>query len=84
MDRSLVASVATAEADASIVAAVIGVSRRLGLRVASDGVETREQCTFLKDHGCQGAQGSYFSEAVDPESFRQLTTSAATPLGTRT
>src|SRR5205823_4461216 len=33
MDRSLVAGVATAETDASIVTAVIGVSRRLRLRV---------------------------------------------------
>jgi len=80
MDRSLVASVATAEADASIVAAVIGVSRRLRLRVASDGVETREQCAFLKDHGCQEAQGSYFGAAVDPERFTLLTSSPAAPL----
>jgi len=75
MDRSLVASVATAEADASIVAAVIGVSRRLRLRVAADGVETREQFDFLKNHGCQEAQGPYFSAAVDPESFTLLTSS---------
>jgi EAL domain-containing protein (putative c-di-GMP-specific phosphodiesterase class I) len=75
MDRGLLTSVATAEADASIVAAVIGVSRKLRLRVAADGVETREQFDFLKDHGCQEAQGSYFSAAVDPESFTLLTSS---------
>ena len=75
MDRGLVADVATAEADASIVAAVISVSRRLRLRVAADGVETREQFDFLKNHGCQEAQGSYFGAAVDPESFTLLTSS---------
>ena len=79
MDRSLLASAATAEADASIIAAVIGVSRRLRLRVAADGVETAEQCDFLKTHGCQEAQGSYFSAAVDPESFTLLTSSPAAP-----
>jgi EAL domain-containing protein (putative c-di-GMP-specific phosphodiesterase class I) len=73
MGRGLVASVATAEADASIVAAVISVSCKLRLRVAADGVETREQFDFLKNHGCQEAQGSYFSAAVDPESFTLLT-----------
>ncbi len=78
MDRSLVASVATAEADASIVAAVIGVSRRLRLRVAADGVETREQFDFLKNHGCQEAQGPYFSAPVDPEGFTLLTASDKT------
>ena len=75
MDRGLLANVATTEADASIMAAVIGVSRRLRLRIAADGVETREQFDFLKDHGCQEAQGSYFSAAVDPESFTLLTAS---------
>jgi len=75
MDGSLLANVATAEVDASIVSAVIGVSRRLRLRVAADGVETREQFDFLKDHGCQEAQGPYFSAAVDPESLTLLTSS---------
>ena len=75
MDRALLTFVATAEADASIVSAVIGVSRKLRLRVAADGVETREQFDFLKNHGCQEAQGSYFSAAVDPESFTLLTSS---------
>jgi EAL domain-containing protein (putative c-di-GMP-specific phosphodiesterase class I) len=75
MDRGLVAGVATAEADASIVDAVINVSRRLRLRVAADGVETRQQFDFLKNHGCQEAQGSYFSAAVAPETFTHLTAS---------
>jgi diguanylate cyclase (GGDEF)-like protein/PAS domain S-box-containing protein len=73
MDRGLIENVATAEGDVAIVGAVIGVSRSLGLRVAADGVETREQFDFLKSRGCQEAQGSYFSPAVDPESFKLLT-----------
>jgi diguanylate cyclase (GGDEF)-like protein/PAS domain S-box-containing protein len=69
IDRGLVANAASVEADGSVVSAVIGVSRKLRLRVAADGVETREQCDFLKGHGCQEAQGAYFSAAVDPASF---------------
>ncbi|HVS30060.1 MAG TPA: EAL domain-containing protein [Thermoanaerobaculia bacterium] len=72
MDRSLLQSVATAGADAAIVDAVIAVSRTLGLRVCADGVETRQQREFLAHHGCEEAQGSYFSPALDPESFRAL------------
>ncbi|HEV8658220.1 MAG TPA: EAL domain-containing protein, partial [Thermoanaerobaculia bacterium] len=70
MDRGLLED--TSEGDRAIVGAVIGVSRGLGLRVAADGVETREQFDFLKSRGCEEAQGSYFSLAVDPESFRLL------------
>ncbi|MGZ8850194.1 MAG: EAL domain-containing protein [Thermoanaerobaculia bacterium] len=73
MDRGLFQS--AAEGDVGIVGAVIGVSRRLGLRVAADGIETREQFDFLKSRACDEAQGSYFSPAVDPESFRLLTPS---------
>jgi diguanylate cyclase (GGDEF)-like protein/PAS domain S-box-containing protein len=73
MDRGLLES--AAEGDVEIVGAVIGVSRRLGLRVAADGVETREQFDFLRSRACDEAQGSYFSPAVDPESFKLLTSS---------
>jgi diguanylate cyclase (GGDEF)-like protein/PAS domain S-box-containing protein len=72
MDRSLLQSVVAEDGDGTIIGAVIGVSRRLGLRVAADGVETGQQCDFLKTRGCQEAQGSYFSAAVDPASVRRL------------
>ena len=79
IDHGLIANVASVEADASVVSAVIGVSDRLRLRVAADGVETREQFEFLKDHGCHEAQSAYFSAAVDPEGFTLL--NAGRPLG---
>lgn len=70
MDRGLLD--ATADGDVAIVGAVIGVSHRLGLRVAADGVETRQQFEFLKSRGCEEAQGTYLSPAVDPDSFARL------------
>jgi diguanylate cyclase (GGDEF)-like protein/PAS domain S-box-containing protein len=76
MDHRLVESVGGAEGDASIVAAVIGVSRGLGLRVAADGVATREQFNLLKAGGCHDAQGSYVSAALDAESFQRFNLSA--------
>jgi EAL domain-containing protein (putative c-di-GMP-specific phosphodiesterase class I) len=78
IDQSLIANVATVEADASVVSAVIGVSRQLRLRVAADGVTTREQFEFLKEHRCHEAQGHYFGDAVDPESFTHLTSQSIT------
>jgi diguanylate cyclase (GGDEF)-like protein/PAS domain S-box-containing protein len=72
MDRGLLTHVTTRDDDAAIVAAVIGVSHRLRLRVGADGVETREQFEFLKEHGCQEAQGTFFSTPVDAAAFRAL------------
>jgi EAL domain-containing protein (putative c-di-GMP-specific phosphodiesterase class I) len=69
-DRSLVENVAAG--NSAIVSAIIGVSRSLGLRVTADGVETEEQFEFLRSRGCDEAQGSYCSPAVDPESFKSL------------
>jgi diguanylate cyclase (GGDEF)-like protein len=78
MDRGLIVNVATSEADASIVGAVIGVSNQLGIRVAADGVDTREQFEFLKNNGCDEAQGAYVSAAVDPAQFQTLSESEGT------
>ncbi len=72
IDRRLIEGVATVAGAAAIVGAVIDVSRTLDLRVVAEGVETGEQLEFLQRRGCQEAQGSYFSPAVDPESFRLL------------
>jgi len=73
MDRGLIERLPMAEGDVAIVGAVIGVSDSLGLRVAADGVATREQFDFLKSRGCQEAQGSYCGAALDPERFKVLT-----------
>jgi polar amino acid transport system substrate-binding protein len=72
MDRRLIANLNAADGEVAIVGAVIGVARSLGLRVAADGVETREQFEFLKSRSCQEAQGSYWSAPVDPEKFKTL------------
>ncbi|HEU4521933.1 MAG TPA: EAL domain-containing protein [Thermoanaerobaculia bacterium] len=75
MDRRLLENVTTAPADAAIVEAVIALSRTLGLRVAAEGVETREQFEFLKSRGCDEGQGTFFSATIEPEAFRQLAVS---------
>ena len=51
---------------------MIDVSLTLDLRVAAEGVETREQLEFLQRRGCQEGQGLYFSPAVDFESLEHL------------
>lgn len=72
IDRRFLERGPSAAGDAAIVGAVIDVGRTLGLRVAAEGVETCEQVEFLARRGCQEAQGSYFSPALDPESCRLL------------
>jgi diguanylate cyclase (GGDEF)-like protein/PAS domain S-box-containing protein len=72
IDQSFVAQITAAGDDASIVTAVISMARSLRLRVVAEGVETLEQLAFLQAHGCDEAQGYYFSRAVLPVQFGEL------------
>lgn len=47
-----------------IVKNVISMAKELGIQTLTEGVETKEQYTFLKDIGCEKAQGYLFSKPL--------------------
>jgi len=49
---------------AAIIRATISLARDFGLDVIAEGVETRDQVSFLLAFGCTTAQGYYFSRPV--------------------
>ncbi len=59
---------------ASIVDAVIGLGHKLGLQVVAEGVETEEQLAYLRERGCDGAQGFVFGRPEGPRSFVEYLT----------
>ncbi len=61
VDRSFVRDLIMDASDASVVSAVINMGRSLHMRVVAEGVEAPEQLVFLKEHGCDEAQGYHFS-----------------------
>ena len=55
-----------------IVANSIKMSKELGMRTIAEGVETKEQVEFLRDAGCDIAQGYYYSKPIPTNEFEEL------------
>ena len=72
IDRSFVREITSNPDDATIVSAVISMGRSLKQRVIAEGVETREQLSFLQSQQCGEGQGYYFSRPVFPHEFAKL------------
>jgi diguanylate cyclase len=72
IDRSFIDGVTTDPGDAAITETVILLAHRLHLQVTAEGVETAEQLAFLRERGCDEAQGFYFSRPLPAHEFVRL------------
>ena len=72
IDQSFVRQITTSPEETTIVTAVISMGRSLKLRVVAEGVETREELAFLREHDCEEAQGYYFGRPTPPKEFAAL------------
>jgi EAL domain-containing protein (putative c-di-GMP-specific phosphodiesterase class I) len=52
-----------------ILEAIVSLSKRLEMPVVVEGVETKEQLSFLKELECEAYQGYYFSKPIPVEEF---------------
>jgi diguanylate cyclase (GGDEF)-like protein len=72
IDQSFVRDIISGSDDVPIVRAVITMAKSLRQRVVGEGVETEEQMSFLQAHGCDEAQGYYFSMPLPPDHLAKL------------
>ena len=72
IDRSLVAGICAGGENTEFAEAVIAMGKNLSLTVVAQGVETREQAEFLRDHSCDELQGFYLSRPLPPDEFVKL------------
>jgi diguanylate cyclase len=73
IDGSFIQAVDTNAQAATIVRAVLGLGRGLGLPVLAEGVETSGELSFLNREDCTELQGYFLSRPQAIEAFRHLT-----------
>lgn len=64
IDRSFIRTLHERAESAKIVAAIIGLSRSLGVEVVAEGVETERDAQILARLGCGSAQGYLFARPM--------------------
>jgi diguanylate cyclase (GGDEF)-like protein/PAS domain S-box-containing protein len=72
VDRSFIKDLPHDSDDAAITRAVIAMAQSLRIRVIAEGVETREQLQFLRDHDCDECQGYLLSRPLPAGEFAVL------------
>lgn len=72
VDRSFVKDLPHDATDVEIASAVIQLARALGLEVLAEGVENEAQLAFLREHGCDLAQGFLFARPLPADQLAQL------------
>jgi len=64
IDRSFVKGIPDDKEDMVLIHAIIAMAHGLGLSVIAEGIETQEQWDFLREEGCDFAQGYFFSKPL--------------------
>lgn len=81
IDQSFVRNIPHDLGDVAITRAIVAMAQSFGLSLVAEGVETPEQLAYLRELGCDDAQGYLFSPAVPaPQAERFFTEQQNTAL----
>ena len=72
LDMHFLTSSGDLEKGRIIVSEMIRLVGLLGMEMIAEGVETKGQADFLREHGCSEMQGYYFFKPMPVESFEKL------------
>ncbi len=72
IDRSFIHDVSNVAEDRALTEAIIAMGRTLSLIVVAQGVETKEQADFLRQHACDEFQGFYLNKPLPAEQMTEL------------
>ncbi len=69
IDRSFIHDIPDIKNKAELVKAMIYIAQALHLELVAEGVETEKQADYLKQQGCQAAQGYLFGKPMPHSEF---------------
>ncbi|MEG2177027.1 MAG: EAL domain-containing protein [Oscillibacter sp.] len=72
LDRFMLGETLNSQRKKTVVANIIRMAKELKLSVVAEGVETYEQVLFLRECGCETAQGFYYSRPVSAQAFEKM------------
>ncbi|WP_163184376.1 sensor domain-containing protein [Neobacillus sedimentimangrovi] len=72
IDQSFIKEILSDEKDAAITTTIIHLGKSLGLEVIAEGVEEKEQVSFLRNVGCHKIQGYYFSKPIPVDELEKM------------
>lgn len=56
----------------AVLSAIVNLAKQIDLVIIAEGIETEEQSTYLRDLGCDQAQGYYYSKPIPQEDYKKL------------
>ncbi len=69
IDKSFIQRITTHPDDAAITKAIIAMGHSIGVKIVAEGVEQKDEMTYLQENNCDEVQGFYFSRPIDPETL---------------
>lgn len=71
LDKSLIDTIGSKEGEI-LLTHIIRMGQQLGLKITAEGVEEKEQVTFLEHLKCDDIQGFYFSKPLCVKEYEEL------------
>ena len=72
IDREFIKDIPEDKDDVAITNAIVSLAKALGLKIIAEGPERGEHIDFLKDVGCDIAQGYYYSKPISSKGVEKF------------
>jgi EAL domain-containing protein (putative c-di-GMP-specific phosphodiesterase class I) len=69
IDQSFIEGIPADPDSRAIVHAMLAVARHFRLKVVAEGVESQDQVDYMREIGCEFAQGFFYSRAISGDTI---------------